>query len=422
MRAFVSALSLALTAVFCWAGAAQAAIVPIPGIQWVRTLGSGTGRCVEQTLDGGYLLTGWTKGQPGAGSAIFLIKTDEQGHKSWETLLPGNGFSCGYGVSQTGDGGAVVVGDTKSKTGYDHDVFVARVDGKGNVIWEKNFGGPHCDYGAAVIPTADGGCLVAGGTESYGAGIYDAYLIRLNGQGQELWSKTYGGRGSDCGYALLQTPDGGYAVAGDTDSTSSGKTNVYLFKTDSEGNLLWSKAYGGMKDSYGWSLQQTGAGGYIIAGETEMTGAGGGGFQSYLVETDALGNQIRDSIYGGESYSTTHAVWQTGDGNYLLAGKKEIAGGTHYLHILKTGGSGSLVWEKALAGLGDSCAFAGQPTRDGGSIIAGEKGPAAGGRQQIMLLKLAPDRSAALMAQSITVIVIIPLLILLAHIKRRNII
>jgi hypothetical protein len=429
VRVVVLALSLVLTAFFASAGAAQAAAPHVPNLQWESVLGNGSARSVQQAADGGYLVAGWTPGgagsptastaQPGAGTDIFVIKTDGWGRKVWERVLLGNGFSTGYGVIQTSDGGAVVVGDTKSKTGTDHDVFVAKLDARGNEVWEKNYGGPRCDYGAAVLQTGDGGYLVAGGTESFGIGIYNAYLIRLDAQGRQLWQHTYGGKGTDCGYALLQAGDGGYVIAGSSDSTPSRQTNVYLIKVDDHGRLLWERRYGGDRDSYGWSLLQTGDG-YLIAGETEVTGATGGGYRNCVIETDAQGNEIREQIYGGDSYGTAYAVWPAGDGGYLLAGKREATGGVHYLDLTWTDANGGSELDRTLAGLGVSCAYAGQPTRDGGSIVAGEQIAAAGGGQEIILVKLAPDNRAALVAQSITLIVIIPILVLLAYMRRKH--
>lgn len=412
MRTLVLALSLFLAVFLASAGAAQAAGNHIPAVQWESLLGTGSARSVQQTADGGYLVAGWTTGQPGDGSAIFVIKTDAQGNKAWERVLPGNGFSTGYGVIQTGDGGAVVVGDTKSKTRDDHDVSVAKLDARGNETWEKNYGGLGCDYGAAVLQTNDGGYLVAGGTESFGAGLYDVYLIRLDGQGRQLWQQTYGGKGSDCGYALLQAGDGGYVIAGSSDSTPSGQTNVYLIKVDDNGRLLWERGYGGDRDSYGWSLLQTGDGGYLIAGETEVVGAAGGGFKSYLIRTDAQGSEIWERILGGEDYGTAYAVWPAGDGGYLLAGKREAAGGVHYLDVTWNDANGRSELDSIPAGLGVSCAYAGQPTRDGGAIMTGEQLAATGGGQDILLVKLAPERSKAFTALSITLIVIILLFLL----------
>lgn len=399
---------------------AEAAAQPLSEVQWVRTFGDGTARCVQQTADGGYLLTGWIKGQTGSGSDIFLFKVDEQGNKTWEVVLRGNGYSCGYGVVQTSDGGAVVVGDTKSKTGVDHDVFLAKVDSGGSEVWERNFGGPYCDYGAAVVQTADGGLLVAGGTESYGAGVYDAYLIRLNSEGQEIWEKTYGDKGSDCAYALIKNPDGGFTVAGNTDSTGSGKTMIYLFQTDAEGCLLWERRIGRSDDTYGWSLQPTSDGGYLVAGETAVVGASGGGLKSYLVKTDSQGSQTWEKIYGADAYSTAYALVPAGVENNILVGKKESADGGHDLYILKSAPLGETLDERALTDLGGSCAYSVQQTGDGGYVLAGEQISPVNGAKQVLLMKLAADRADNIPAAMMIIpAILIALILRLAVYKRK---
>ena len=427
----VLALSMVLTACLFPALAAQAAVGQVPAVQWQSVLGAGSARSVQQTADGGYLVAGWTPGrgtgsptastaQPGAGSEILVIKTDEQGRKIWDRLLPGNGFSTGYGVIQTSDGGAVVVGDTKSKTGTDHDVFLAKLDAHGNEAWEKNYGGPRCDYGAAVLQTGDGGYLVAGSTESFGADMYKVYLIRLDALGREIWQRTYGG-GPEVGYALLQAPDGGYVIAGDTESLNSGLNSFCLIRVDNQGRPVWQRMYGDNRDSSAWSLLQTGDGGYLIAGETEVTGAAGGGSKNYAIATDARGNEIWERIYGGDHYGVAYTVWQ-GDGGYLLAGERDAAQGGYSLNITWTAANGGEESDLTLTGLGDSIAYAGQPTRAGGEIVAGAQGAASGGGKEILLVKLAPDNSAAVAAQSITIIVIIPVLVLLAYLRRKHLI
>lgn len=381
---------MGLVTILAWAGAVQAPVDAVTGIQWVQILGSGTARCIYPSRDGGYLLSGWKKGQPGAGSTIFLIKTDEHGCKSWETLLPGNGFSCAYALGPSSNGGIIIVGDTKSKTASDHDVFVAEVDTAGHKIWERYFGGPYCDYGAAVISCPDGGYLVAGGTESYGAGCYDVYLIKLNSQGQEVWEKTYGEQGSDCGYALLAAPDGGYLLAGNTDSTESGKTNIYLVKIDKQGNLLWERQYVDSNNCYAWALRPSADGGYLIAGEREDWTVKGGGFKSYLLKIDVQGKLIWAKSYGENYYSTTYALVQSREGDLLLLGKHESARRSHDLYILKTDSNGKSEPPQIMSGLEASCAYAGLQSSDGGYIVTGQCGSQAG-QQQILLIKLAPE-------------------------------
>lgn len=390
LRVITGGLLLGLIASFSWLGIAQAPVDAFSGIQWVQTLGSGTARCVLPERDGGYLLSGWKKGEPGTGSTIFLIKTDRSGQKIWETVLPGNGFSCAYALCPGSSGGTIVVGDTKSKTAYDHDVWAAEIDADGHKVWERNFGGPACDYGAAVLPCADGGYLIAGGTESYGAGCYDVYLIRLDQEGHKIWAKTYGGPGSDCAYALMPAQDGGYILAGNTDSTESGQTNIYLLKINAQGKLLWEQKYGGSHNCYAWAVQPVADGGYIIAGEREEITPNGGGFKSYLLKTDGQGKLIWEHIYSEDSYSTAYALVSDQKGDAILLGKQETAGRGQGLYIMKTDHRGRPVFQKTMTDLNGSCAYAGQQTSDNGYIVAGQTRANANNEPRILLLKLAP--------------------------------
>ena len=154
-------------------------------------------------------------------------------------------------------------------------VFIAllfiSVNGKSRipeVEWWTTFGGSGDEKGYSVQKTSDGGYIVAGYTRSSGAGNYDVYLIKTDSQGSELWSKTYGGIKSDVGASVQQTTDGGYIIAGSTNSFSADNYDVYLIKTDSQGSEIWSKTYGEIDDDYGYSVQQTSDRGYIIAGST----------------------------------------------------------------------------------------------------------------------------------------------------------
>ena len=158
-----------------------------------------------------------------------------------------------------------------------------------------------------------------------------------------------------------------------------------------------------------------------MPGETEVTGAAGGGSKGYAIATDAKGNEIWERIYGGDNYGVVYTVWP-GAGGYLLAGERDAAQGGYSLNITLTAANGGEESDLTLTGLGDSIAYSGQPTRDGGEIVAGEQGAASGGGQEILLVKLAPDNRAAVAAQSATLIVILPLLVLLAYLKRKHLI
>ena len=146
-----------------------------------------------------------------------------------------------------------------------------------NILWTKTYGGTHPDHSYSVQQTSDGGYIIVGSTLSFGAGIYDVYLIKTDANGDTLWTKTYGGTNTDEGLWIQQTSDGGYVITGSYDSYSAVDYDVYVIKTDPNGDTLWTRTYGGNGWDDGYSVQQTSNGGYVISGCTGSVG------EAYLV-------------------------------------------------------------------------------------------------------------------------------------------
>jgi len=194
----------------------------------------------------------------------------------------------GFSVRETQDGGYILTGETRSFGDTLGDVYVIRTGPQGDTLWTRVLGGTRPDRGTSVQQVRDGGYIIAGGTESFGKWRDAVYLAKLSPLGETLWERTYDGYDSEWGSSVQQTTDDGYIVVGSTSSFGSGEYDVYLVKTDSLGTAVWTKTYGGAFLEYGNSVHQNTDGGYIIAGMTTSYGAGG--FDFYVVRTDANGS------------------------------------------------------------------------------------------------------------------------------------
>jgi hypothetical protein len=200
----------------------------------------------------------------------------------------GTSYDLAYSVQQTSDGGYIVAGFTYSFSAGYSDIFLVKTDANGNIIWAKTYGGTNYNWARSVQQTSDGGYIVAGSTYSFGGGYFDIFLIKTDASGNIIWAKTYGGiYYSDYASSVQQTSDGGYIVAGWTNSFGAGGYDAFLVKTDASGNIIWAKTYGGTNWDYAYSVQQTSDGGYIVAGYTQSFGEGG---DIFLIKTDANGN------------------------------------------------------------------------------------------------------------------------------------
>ncbi|MCX7697992.1 MAG: hypothetical protein N2114_00800 [Candidatus Goldbacteria bacterium] len=317
---------------------------------WSNTFG-GNGsdqlNFVRQTVDSsGYIIIGSTDsyGVPGYKN-IYLVRTNNNGTAIWTKAFGENKYNCyGKSVHQTSDDGYFIVG-TKEYTGgfgYTTDVFLIKTDNIGTMTWSKTIGGSSIDNGFFGQQTKDGGYIVIGQTFSYGAGNSDIYLIKIDNSGNTVWSKTFGGTSVDVGYSIQQTKDEGYIIVGKTTSYGAGDYDVYLIKTDSSGNIQWSKTFGGTNADEGNSVQQTIDGGYIIAGYTTSYGAGD--YDVYLIKTDSSGNIQWSKTFGGNSSDSGSWVQQTADGGYIITGstKSFSANGDYDIYLIKTDSNGNV--------------------------------------------------------------------------------
>jgi hypothetical protein len=289
--------------------------------QWTRTYGgSGNDKAhrVEATVDGGYVVTAETRSFGAGGCDGYLIKTDSLGDTLWTRTYGGSNDDRVVSVQQTADGGYILAGYTESFGAGNKDVYLIKTDCFGITEWSRAYGGSGFDGAYSVRQTSDGGYVVAGKTGSFGAGGLDGYLIKTDSLGDTLWTRTYGGSEDEHAISVEQTADGGYIVAGYTESFGAGFIDVYLIKTDSLGDTLWAYTYGGSSEDVECLVQQTEDEGYIVAGYTESFGSDGR--DAYLIKTDSLGDTLWSYAYGGSGVEMASSVQQTEDEGYIVAG------------------------------------------------------------------------------------------------------
>jgi hypothetical protein len=254
---------------------------------------------------------------------------------------------------------------------------------KESVIFEKRLGGHEIDNGNDIIMTEDGGFLIAGYTFSKGAGKADAYLVKCNTRGDIEWDKTYGWGENDQVFSVSRTGDRGYIAGGRSESFSEGGRDVYVIKVDNDGDKEWEKIFGGEKEDEANCVIQTMDGGYLVAGMTFSSGAGGG--DVYLLKLNKNGELEWEKTYGGKAKDFANHVEQTDDGGFIVAG---FGGEKQDIYVLKLDEHGNVVWEKMLGGNNFDVGNCIISTADKGYVIAGITQPEAGGKVDVYIVKL----------------------------------
>jgi len=369
-----------------------------PDTAWTRTYGGSgedIGKWVHETSDGGYIIVGWTDSY-GAGAAdAYLVRTDSAGNELWHSTIGGPMNEWIYSACETADGGYVLTGTAYSYDLYwgSNDVYLAKADANGNEVWHKII---RCDpdssgteeWAYSVKETSDGGYIIAGFRNNYDQDtLAQAYLVKTDASGNKLWDKLFGGSEPDWANSVAQTSDGGYILTGGTESFGAGLRDVYLIKTDADGNETWSKTFGGAGYDEGYSVCETSDGGYIIAGFINS-------FDIYLIKTEASGNEVWSKTFGGADVEVAYSVQETSDGGYIITGFTGSYGaGVDDVYLIKTDANGSEVWSKTFGGSNDDIGYSVQQASDGRYIVVGETQSYGAGSSAVYLIKIKPEGS-----------------------------
>lgn len=341
-----------------------------------RHIGEAT--AVGNTVDGGYILAGndW---YPGSHGTAWAMKLDPAGGTVWQTAINGSYDFDIYSIQQTSDGGFIAAG------AYSFDGWLTKLDSNGNVLWQKAYGWNYNEMFKSVQQTADGGYIVSGYTESNGSGWNDAWILKLDFNGNVQWSHIRGGKDSDgadynISSNIRQTSDGGYIWSG---FSYSNKYNVWIMKFDQNGMLAWEKYLGGNDGVLAEYIQQTPDGGFIVLGSQFSSDKAD---EALLIKLDSDGNLEWQQLYGTNGNDRSRALVQSGDGGYVLAGYT-YANSVNNAWLFKVDGGGRLLWQKMYGNVSkESEILALTQTADGGYLLAGSVG--TGSERNILALKV----------------------------------
>ena len=344
--------------------------VAIAMAHWSRAYGGGGsdyGLFASQTSDEGFILGGHSSSFGAGGADFWLVKTDETGALNWSRVYGGTDSDLGFAGGQTVDGGYFVLGYTLSFGAGQNDVYLVKSNSTGEYLWGRTFGGAGIDVGYSGSETSDGGFIIAASTTSYGAGGADYWLIRTDSGGDTLWTSIFGGIGNDYPKSVKQTSDGGFIILGNTESYGAGSADYWLVRTNSSGVSLWTKTYGGTTADVGQSVTQTADGGFILAG---LTNAYVADSDTWIIRTDSVGDTLWTTLITGSGSNSSESVIQSMDGGYLVSGSF-YSGSASDFRLSKLNINGNLLWTKVYGGTSDDRGNAVLKANDSSVYIVG---------------------------------------------------
>lgn len=309
---------------------------------------------------------------------IYVVDTDSTGQLMWGRIYGGDHVDIAKDIYPTRDGGYIITGNTRSfqptigVKDKKKELLVLKIDKNGLVEWSKTYGGKNHDYGFCIRQTLDGGYIVAGETNSFESSSSDIYILKLDFEGNVQWSKRMGGKNLEYAFEIVETYDG-YVLAGETNTFGVGNYDIFLMKIDKDGEVQWTKTYGGVSEEYGYDLEYTADEGFVLTGSSYSFGLGR--LDYYVLRLDKQGDVLWARVYGGESDDQAHSVKELKNGDFLVAGFSssffhQLNGEDVY--VLRLSEKGTVRWSKIYGGkFGDYAVYA-LESKKGDFLIAGE--------------------------------------------------
>ncbi len=368
----IAAASILFSGCFC---------PPNPKANVERSYGSPIGEetaiAIRETADGGFILAGYQNFYNDRGQDIYLVKTDANFEVVWERTLNGPMEEVATAVRQLPDGGYIVSGARYSYENYMvSEAMLVRVRADGATLWSKTYGGDGEEEANDVVALDDGGFAFAGATSSTGFGYLDMYLVRTDADGNELWSRTFGGLFEDRARGLVATDDGGFIVAGSRYIGDDDRDEIYIVKTDANGETVWTRAIA--EGTFGYrpsAITAKPTGGYAVAGFGFDYGPGA--FVLHLDE-DGQNPDTKFSLFGEvDGYTEFNSIAALPNGDVIAAGATGIFCVSFYL--ARVNPSGGLVWERKFGGGEIDFGLGAIVTSDNKIVVVGGTGDFEGG-------------------------------------------
>jgi hypothetical protein len=290
-------------------------------------------------------------------------------------------------IFQTFDGGYLIIGSTDQLGNGLKDIWLIKTDENGNLVWDKTYGGDQDDFSIMGQQTTEGGFIVAGTTESFGNGMRDFWLIKTDSEGNEEWNQTFGTAENDRSQYVEQTADGGYIITGGTGNVETNNQDAWLIKTDCAGNQEWQQTYGGNGNEKTYTVHQETDGSYILAGLTSSFG--NGNYDAYLIKTDSDGNEIWYKTFGGSGIENAYAMQILPNEGYILAGSTQSFGaGDFDVWLIKVDQQGDEIWNQVYGTeVVDYCYFV-SITEDGNFVLGGLTNSTLAGDFDVLAMKV----------------------------------
>jgi len=363
-------------------------------IEWDRTFGGNNFDCASsiiQTNDGGYAVVGETESKGAGKGDVWLLKLDSNGEKEWDKTFGGSEDDWISIIVQTKNSNFILAGTTESKGAGKGDVWIIKLDTNGEIDWDKTFGGNNLDCASSIIQTNDGGYAVVGETESKGAGERDVWLLKLDTNGEKEWDKTFGGSDPESASSIIQTNDGGYAIVGGTQDGNFSKSDplrrfIWFIKLDSNGEKEWDKAY--LKNynkliDWGSCFIQEITNGYLITGASSLKDSENSDI--WVIKLDTNGEIDWDKTFDRKNDDNPESFIKTKDDGYAI-----LCNANSDIWVIKLDTNGEIDWDRTFGGSGYDQAYSIIQTNDGGYAVVGRTDSKGAGRADFWMIKFKP--------------------------------